>query len=159
MGCGCPCFRIKENSYYDAFLNMQKNIKFIKETSFTKVEKILVKTKSIESFITIIKESGILSDKKKKGELMEKLKDYELENNIEIISDSQEANNMISTGVDNEFIIVDEKFFEFMNQNINKPKIGIFFDDSNKLKVRFLVSHDEFFITDENNDGFYKFIN
>ena len=159
MGCGCPCFQIKENSYYNAFLNMQKNIDLIKAKSFNKEEKILVKTKSIESFITIIKESGILSDNEKKGELMKKLKDYELENNIEIISDSQEANNMISTRVDNEFIIVDEKFFEFMNQNINKPTIEIFFDDNNKLKVRFLVSHDEFFIIDENNDGFYKFIN
>ena len=113
MGCDCcPCFRIEENSYFHAYLNMKKNIDLIKAKSFKKDEKkILVKTKSIESFITIIKESGILSDNKKKGTLMKKLKDYELENHIEIISDSEEVNN--STGIDNELIIIDEQFCEF----------------------------------------------
>ena len=152
---------IENNPYYDSFLNMRKNIEYLKDNHNIKIEKYLIKTTSIPNFIRIIKESGILSNMRNKKELMKKLNDYTLETNIEIISDYEEGKNLLSKEEDNEFIIVDKKFLEKMKatyiDDLNEKKVKVFREKKN-LKVRFVASHEELVITDENNYGFYKFI-
>ena len=84
--------------------------------------------------------------------------DYTLEKDIEIISDYQEGEDLINTGVDNEFIIVDKEFLESMNiRDFDEKKVGILKDELNRIKVKFLSSHYELFI-EKNENGFYKFI-
>ncbi len=152
---------IENNPYYDSFLNMRKNIEYLKENYNIKIEKYLIKTKSIPNFIRIIKESGILSNMRNKKELMKKLNDYTLETNIEIISDYEEGKNLLSKEEDNEFIIVDKKFLEKMKatniSNLDDKKVEVF-REKKDLKVRFIASHEELVIIDDNNYGFYKFI-
>ena len=152
---------IENNPYYDSFLNMRKNIEYLKENHNIKIEKYLIKTKSIPNFIRIIKESGILSNMRNKKELMKKLNDYTLETNIEIISDYEEGKNLLSKEEDNEFIIVDKKFLEKMKatniSNLDDKKVEVF-REKKDLKVRFIASHEELVIIDDNNYGFYKFI-
>ena len=152
---------IENNPYYDSFLNMRKNIEYLKDNHNIKIEKYLIKTKSIPNFIRIIKESGILSNMRNKKELMKKLNDYTLETNIEIISDYEEGKNLLSKEEDNEFIIVDKKFLEKMKatniSNLDDKKVEVF-REKKDLKVRFIASHEELVIIDDNNYGFYKFI-
>ena len=152
---------IENNPYYDSFLNMRKNIEYLKDNHNIKIEKYLIKTKSIPNFIRIIKESGILSNMRNKKELMKKLNDYTLETNIEIISDYEEGKNLLSKEEDNEFIIVDKKFLEKMKatniSNLDDKKVEVF-REKKDLKVRFIASHEELVIIDDNYYGFYKFI-
>ena len=152
---------IENNPYYDSFLNMRKNIEYLKDNHNIKIEKYLIKTTSIPNFIRIIKESGILSNMRNKKELMKKLNDYTLETNIEIISDYEEGKNLLSKEEDNEFIIVDKKFLEKMKatniSNLDDKKVEVF-REKKDLKVRFIASHEELVIIDDNNYGFYKFI-
>ena len=164
MGCGC-CQRSETKDikppYYDAFLDILNNNNYIKDNLYIKENKYLVKTKSIKSFVTIIKETGVLSNMKNNKDLKRKLYDYTLEKNIEIICDFEEGNNMINAGEDNEFIIVDKEFFENMEadnlSDLEQKNVEVL-KENNKLMVTFLVSHNELGITDENNYGFYKFI-
>ena len=140
---------------------MRKNIEYLKDNHNIKIEKYLIKTKSIPNFIRIIKESGILSNMRNKKELMKKLNDYTLETNIEIISDYEEGKNLLSKEEDNEFIIVDKKFLEKMKatniSNLDDKKVEVF-REKKDLKVRFIASHEELVIIDDNYYGFYKFI-
>ena len=164
MGTCCPKDPVVKDIYYfDAFKDMKSELKYIKENSTINKDVYLIKTKSMPQFIKLIKETDSLNNNDKEKELKTKLRDYEKEETIEFITDSEEGNKLANSNEeDNEFIIVGDKFIEKMNLNkdedITNKKVNLFTDKELKKKIRFKSSHQEIFITSDNNNGFYKFI-
>ena len=154
---------IKDIYFFDAFKDIKNEFKYIKENSTINKDVYLIKTKSMPQFIKLIKETDSLNNNDNEKELIIKLRDYKKEETIEFITDSEEGNKLANSNEeDNEFIIVGDKFIEKMNLNqdidITNKKVNLFTDKELKLKIRFKSSHQEIFITSDNNNGFYKFI-
>ena len=123
----------------------------------------LIKTNSIPKFINILKETFKTVKTKKELEeaeknLEEKLKDYELEKNVEIYDSYQD---IIHYKLENEYIIVRENFLNNLEIEDGKDKkVQIIEIDKNNhsMKIKFLAS-EKIIILEEIKEqrGYFQF--
>ena len=163
MGC---C--IEDSQYFSAYENIKFVHNSIREKALdNKKDFYLVDTHSIENFIKTIKESNVLNYLDKPNELKnyeKKLKvlfdSYEFEK-YKIYSNYNECESILDSEKKNEFIIVNKKFFDKMEENLldnNKPQNVQIISDKNKNNIKVQFSTKEMLEIENINTIFYKFI-
>lgn len=119
----------------------------------------IVTTKSIPNFISLIKKYNILTDLENKNLENDETLEYEIERNIEIISDFSQCRTFIDQNKDkdDDFILVNDKFLEIMKMN-NKDskKICANFDKENNIKEIIFDENNSINIID-NKNGIFRF--
>ena len=126
----------------------------------------LIKTKSIPNFIKILKEAFKTVKTEEELEeaeknLEEKLKDYQLEKNVEIYDSYKPCLEIIQNKLENEFIIVREDFLNNLEIEDDKnKKVQIIEIDKNNhsMKIKFLAS-EKIIILEEIKEqrGYFQF--
>ena len=126
----------------------------------------LIKTKSIPNFIKILKEAFKTVKTEEELEeaeknLEEKLKDYQLEKNVEIYDSYKPCLEIIQNKLENEFIIVREDFLNNLEIEDGKDKkVQIIEIDKNNhsMKIKFLAS-EKIIILEEIKEqrGYFQF--
>ena len=163
MGC---C--IEDSQYFSAYENIKFVHNSIREKALdNKKDFYLVYTHSIENFIKTIKESNVLNYLDKPNKLKnyeKKLKvlfdSYEFEK-YKIYSNYNECESILDSEKKNEFIIVNKKFFDKMEENLldnNKPQNVQIISDKNKNNIKVQFSTKEMLEIENINTIFYKFI-
>ena len=126
----------------------------------------LIKTKSIPNFIKILKEAFKTVKTEEELEeaeknLEEKLKDHQLEKNVEIYDSYKSCLEIIQNKLENEFIIVREDFLNNLEIEDDKnKKVQIIEIDKNNhsMKIKFLAS-EKIIILEEIKEqrGYFQF--
>ena len=157
---GASSSNAKNEKYFKAY----KRMIFINEIDnpIINFKSFLINSKTIPNFIKLIRDS-IVNKKENAEEIIRNaLKNYKPEKNIELYYSFEECENMINQNLINEnnFIIVDEYFFKYININIkNKDKKQVLINiDKNKslYSITFPISNKSLnFI--ELNSGIYQF--
>ena len=178
MGCSRSINTIEIDSPRCNFFEAYKSIKNMiirynnKKDSSLSFKAFLINTKTIPKFIQLIEESkvleNVLSHKNKnqtdifESNLDELLKDYKLEENIQIYYKYDECLQVKNNDENNEFIIVDYSFIDNMIGNSKRDKYNNkevfirFENESGKgKKIQFLSN--EFLGFKEKKVGFYQF--
>ena len=129
---GCQCDKQipnldEKNKYFAAYKSLKSNLDSMKKSQIIIFEGYLISTKTIPKFMKIIKSSKILETNNlninQSYNYEENLKDlfqnYELEKNIEIYYEYDKCNKIAedNNNLENEFIIVDEYFINYMDIN------------------------------------------
>jgi hypothetical protein len=152
----------KVNKFFNAYQSIKDMLKWVKQTKIGKIEAYLISKKSVENFINILLNSGVLEKICKKKNILEEeeknlkneFEKYNLEKNVKILTFENNKNN----NDDNEFIIVDEEFFESMDikkDDYSNKKVEIIIDNINSF-FRIKNNNRNIFFK-ENNYGFYRF--
>ena len=152
----------KANNFFNAYQSIKDMLKWVKQTKIGKIEAYLISKKSVENFINILLNSGVLEKICQKKNILEEeeknlkneLEKYNLEKNIKILTFENNKNN----NDDNEFIIVDEKFFESMHiakDDYSNKNVEIIIDNNNFF-FRIKINNRNIFFK-ENKYGFYRF--
>ena len=119
----------------------------------------IVPTKSIPNFISLIKKYNILTQLDNENLENDDTLEYEIESNIEIISDFSQYKAFIEQNKDKDedFILVNDKFLKFMKKKSeNYKKISAYFDSENSIKEIIFDSHNIIKFRG-NNFGIYRF--
>lgn len=153
----------KAKFFFNAYLSIKDKLKWVNQTKIGSTEVYLISKKSVEKFMNILINSGVLKKICQNNILLEEeeknlkieLQKYNLEKNIKILTLED-----IKNTDDNEFIIVDDKFIESMDINtyennyLNK-KVEIIIDNINSY-FRIKINHKNIFFK-KVNYGFYRF--
>ena len=157
------------------FLLASKNVRdlliCIKKAKQISLDVFLISTKSIPKFISLINKYKILENlqndviKKLEDDVEKEIFEYEIEKGLEIIYDLNQINQNIETNnfgerEENEFIIVDKDFLQFMNIGYEEKKqVEIFIDNEKKQnKIIFNNSKKDFIKFTEKKNGIYQML-
>ena len=119
----------------------------------------IVLAKSIPNFISLIKKYNILTKLENENLENDDTLEYEIESNIEIISNYSQYRAFIEQNKDKDedFILVNDKFLKFMKKKSeNYKKISAYFDSVNSIKEIIFDSHNIIKFRG-NNFGIYQF--
>ena len=152
----------KNEMYFEAY----KRMIFINDLNNAKIslKSFLISINTIPIFIKLIKDSiANKNENNNRDEIIKNsLENYEPEKNIQIYHSFEECENIINQNLINEnnFIIVDEYFFKYMDINIkdsNEKQVIINIDKNKSLcSVKFPTSGKKLFFI-ELNPGIYQF--
>ena len=124
----------KNEKYFKAY----KSMVFINEISNNKLafKCFLINIKTIPNFIKLIKDSIMNKNENTKKTIKKSFKNYKPEKQIELYYSFDECENIINQNLisENNFIIVDEYFFKYMNIKIkdkDKEQVVINIDKIN----------------------------
>ena len=170
------------NKYFALYKSIRRVIRYFEFTHKFSSEYFLISTKSISKFIKLMEKSKVLENleiedndeskqiiKSNESMLKKELNRYDPKKEIPIIySDYQECNLMIGqNNEDNSFIIVDEEFFNIMennidennkNNNINEKKVILNVDKLYSVMEIKFPSSNQTINFDKIKPGFYKFV-
>lgn len=153
----------KAKFFFNAYLSIKDKLNWVKQTKIGSTDAYLISKKSVEKFMNILINSGVLKKicqnnillEEEEKKLITELEKYNLEKNIKILTLEN-----IKNRDDNEFIVVDDKFIESMQINTNKDdylnkKVEIIIDNINSY-FRIKINHKNIFFN-KVNYGFYRF--